>query len=341
MERVHARYPFLRDAKAAVEDADVDLMAVIESEPSPILQRAVERVRGAIDDGRVPDPSPDSEVELLSYPVARILVSLVDNPVLTNRYALAEARRAFDLLGDELRSDSLLRSSRATRLSEGELLEEFDLADRVRPTEDGYEVAVTAYLMLTTELREHRWRLVNRGLSDGMVPIRREALETLMQEAIRLRVADGLPLDVPEPIADGLSDYVGEIQASLADVRIPTDIDRIEPDAFPTCMRRLYDQMRTGEDLSHTERFTLVSFFCAIGGTADDIIKICEITQPSERERVRYQVEHVHGETRSTAYPPPTCETLASLGMCDLHEACTQYGHPLATYEANLVADQS
>lgn len=336
MDRLYARYPFLRDAKAAVAQADVDLMEVIEANRSPILARGVERVQGAIDDGRVPDPRPNTEVELFSYPVARILVSLVDNPVLTDRYALAEARRAFDLLGEELHRDHALRSTRTTRLSEAELLEEFDLADRISPTEEGYDVDVTAYLRLTTELREASWRLVNRGLANGTVPIRRDALETLMQEAIRLRIAEDLPLDVPEPIKEGLADHVASIEATLANVSIPTNVDQVEPEAFPSCMSTLYDRFRTDGELTHLERFTLITFLCTIGATVEDIIERCEIAQPSERQRIQYQVEHLHGQTRSTAYPPPSCDTLADIGMCARDEDCRRHGHPIATYVANL-----
>lgn len=335
MDRLHARYPFFRAAKAAVERADIDLAEVITEERSPILRRAVERIDGAIEDGRVPDPTPDARVELLSYPVARVLVSLIDNPVLTERYALAEARRAFDLLSEEFDPGPNLRSTDIDRLTLSEVLEEFDLEDRIDAQTEGYDIHVTAYLLLTTELKGANWRLVNRALADGTVPVSRGELEALLQEAIRLRVADGLPLDVPEPIADGLEREVSRIQASLADVHIPTDVDVVDPEAFPPCMAALYDRARAGQSLTTVERFTLVSFLCSIGASAADVIEMFAPETPSEEQGFTYQVEHVHGATRSTAYPPPSCEVLGDYGICD-GESCRETGHPVATYARNL-----
>lgn len=334
MDRLHARYPFLQDAKAAVERADIDLADLITDERSPILRRGVERVDEAIHDGRVADPIPDSRVELLSYPIARVLISLVDNPVLTERYALAEARRAFALLESELDPGPSLRSTDRDRMTLAALLDEFDLGDRVDPQPEGYDVAVTAYLSLTTELRRSSWRLVNRGLGNGVVPVSRGELETLIQEAIRLRVADGLPLNVPETIADGLSSDVQRIQASLADVSIPSDIDVLEPAAFPNCVGALYERAKDGENLDELEQFVLVSFLCMIGASEEDIKRICSAVPTEE---LHYQIEHLHGSTRSTAYPPPSCETLASYGVCD-GDVCRDTGHSVATYARNLDA---
>lgn len=339
MDRVHARFPFLRDAKAAVEHADIDLESMIADERSTVLDRAVARVEGAISEGRVPDPSADVRVELLSYPVARILVSLVDDPVLTDRYALAEARRAFELLASEFGSEPPLRSRQAEGLTMEELLSEFDLANRIAEHEHGYEIDVTAFLSLSSELRGPSWRLVNQPLADGTVPIDRGSVETLIQEAIRLRVADDLPLDVPESIATGLGDEVRAIRTTIANISIPNDIDVIAPDAFPPCIQSIYDRAMT-EELSDPERFTLVSFLSHIGASEEDLIAIFEPADARGEQLIRYQFEHVHGETRSTAYPPPSCDTLEAMGICDGADVCRTHGHPLAAYEHRLAALQ-
>ncbi len=336
MDSRHARYPFLDDAKSAVDRADIDPVELVHEESSPVLDRALERVQSAIRDGRVSDPVSSTRVEVLSYPIARILVSLVENPVLSDRYALAEARRAFDFLEGELDPGPELRSVDREPLTREDLLEEFGLAERVREVDGGYAMGVTAYLKLSTELRGAEWRLVNRALADGEVPIREPELRSLLREAIRLRVADGLPLDVPEPIASALAEQVRAIQTSLASVSIPTDIDRVEPELFPTCMAELHERAQRGEDLDATERFVLVAFLCAIGADDDRVADLLGADRPSERERVAYQVERLHGETRSTAYPPPGCETLSTMGLCPYDEACQEHGHPIETYAERL-----
>ena len=77
MEPRHARYPFLEGAREAVRAADVDLAEIATAGRGPVLTRALERVRNAIDHGVVGDPHPTLRVELLSYPLARVLVSVV------------------------------------------------------------------------------------------------------------------------------------------------------------------------------------------------------------------------------------------------------------------------
>lgn len=343
MDRLHARYPFLASARAAVEHADVELAAVIEAERSPIVERAVERIEGAIHDGRVPDPIATVRVELLSYPVARVLVSLVDDPVLTDRYALAEARRAFALLADEVEDRPRLRSTENERLTRADLLEEFDLADRVAGNGETYELDVTAYLSLSGELRGREWRLVGRGLADGSVPVSGTELDRLVREAIRLRVAADLPLDVPEEVSAGLADRVAEIRATTADLALPGDVDAVEPAAFPTCIAEPYERMRGGEDVSPVARFTVVSFLACIGAAPEELIEAFGAPSASDEQLLRYQHDHLHGETRSTAYPPPSCATLETYGICQQDGACAEAGHPLVAYADRLRAagDQS
>lgn len=337
MEPRYARYPFLGDARAAVEDADIDLADLVLAERSPVVDRAVERVEGAVAAGRVPDPIGDARVELLSYPVARVLVSLVDEPVLTDRYALAEARRAYDLLQEELDADETLRSASADRITRDELLADFGLEEAVAADGEHFELAVTAYLALSTDLYGDEWRLVTRGLADGRLPVTRRELDELLREAIRDRVADGLPLRVPDRIAAALGPEVDTIERSLADVRVPTDVDTVVPGLFPPCLSALIDRLRGGESLSDFEQFAAVSFLATIGLDEEEMVEFLEADSSAREQLVRYQTKHVHGDTRSTAYPPPSCATMQAAGACvDAPDRCDDDRHAVAAYARRL-----
>lgn len=337
MEPLYARYPFLTDARAAVEAADIDLAKLVRADRSPEVARAVERIEGAVSGGRVPDPIGDARVELLSYPIARVLVSLVDEPVLTDRYALAEARRAFDLLAGDLHEPDTLRSGSSRRLTLEDLLRDFGLGDAVDERDSGYDLAVTAFLGLSADLRDTSWRLVNRSLADGMVPVTRPELETLLREAIRDRVADGLPLHVPDPIASVLDDEVRAIEESLADVTVPQDVNAVIPELFPPCMERHLARLRDDEPVQELERFAAVSFLTAIGMDEDEVVTFLDADDAPSEQLVRYQVRHVHGATRSTAYPPPSCATMQGAGACvDSPDRCESDGHALAAYARRL-----
>lgn len=333
MDRLHARFPFLDDARRAVTEANVDLETVVSGDQRPVVDHAIARIEGAIEQGRVPDPIVDTRVEVLSYPVARILISIVDEPVLTDRYALAEARRARELFAADRRGEGSSRTS----VPVDRLLEELDLAVETDAGRHGYLVPVTRFLSLTDELRDPRWDLVQRELAHGVVPVRSVELETLLQEAIRLRILEDLPLTVPDQLREALEGELSHIEELLADVELPEAIDRADPAAFPPCLDALVDRFRAGENLASPVRFTLFSFLAAIGMTAEDIVDLLEPGSENEAEAIRTEVRAIHGGHEATAYPPPSCETVSSLGGCSAYPTgCDPYDHPLVAYAAEL-----
>jgi len=337
MRPLHARYPFLSSARDAVAAADVDLAAVVESD-DPAVDRARDRVVGAVEDGTVGAAHRDARTELVSYPIARVLVSLVDQPALTRRYATAEAAAAHDRFTDDLAADAPeLQSVESSSLSLDDLLAEFEMAADVRETPDGFAVDVVTYLQHAAALRGDEWRLVNRDLSAGRVPVARTELFRLLQQAVQGRVEAGLPLSVPEAIADPLGDEVAEIEAVLDELDLTREIDTVVPELFPPCMQALLDQIQQGEHLEHHSRFAITSFLTSIGLTTDEIVELYSINPGFGEEMTRYQTDHIRGDSGPTDYTPPSCATMQSYGDCvNKDDLCDAISHPLSYYEVKL-----
>lgn len=336
MDPLLARYPFLAAAREAVADAEVDLAEVVRQEPA-VVDRAVERVRLAIEAGEIGEGAREARVELLSYPVARVLVSIVDEHIALKKYAAAEARTAHERFSEELASDQELKSVRDDRLTLERLLGEFDLTSDVHETNDGYTMDVPAYLLLSAGIRGDEWRLVNRPLSAGRVPISASELHRLLEAAVEDRVAGGLPLTVPPAIADPLAEAVSEVEGVLADLDLTRDIDAVVPELFPPCMQHLLQQVRDGEHLEHHSRFAITSFLTTIGLSTDEIIEIYSVNPGFGEEVTRYQTDHIRGDTSPTEYTPPSCATMKSYGDCHNPDAlCEHISHPLSYYEAKL-----
>lgn len=334
MEARLARYPFLDAARDAVRTADVDLATVVEGN-GPVVDRALSRVTTAIDEGRVGPPTRSARTELLSYPVARVIVSLADEPGLRQRYARAEARTAYDRFTDDLADAPALRSVDRDGIELDVLLSEFELSDAVqqRETDEGevVHVDVGRYLALADGLDGERWRLVNRALSDGSVALSREEFFELLREAIRHRVADGLPLSVPDEIATALEHEVERVRERLADVSIPSP-NAVAPDRYPPCVQALQERAADGGPMAPHSRFALVSFLASIGVEDEAIVA----SFSEDAEAVREQVAHLRsGE--SAAYPPPSCATMQAYGDCVNRDAlCETIPHPLVYYEQRL-----
>jgi DNA primase large subunit len=341
MNALHARYPFLQGARDAVQEAGVDLADLVARDER-VVERAVERVTLAIEETTVGEPHRDDRVELLSYPVARVLVSLVDEHVLTRRYAHAEAGTAYERFTAEFADDTELKSVQRERLSLRRLAVEFDLAAHVQPEGEWdaatrFSVAVPTYLLLSSGIRGDDWRLVNRRLDDGRVPVSRDELYRLLQQAVTERVEEGLPLSVPDAVADPLADRVEELRETLAELDLTRDIDTVVPELFPPCMKHLLDQIQKGEHLEHHSRFAITSFLTTIGLTTDEIVDIYRVNPGFGEEMTRYQTDHIRGDTSPEQYTPPACATMKSYGDCvNMDDLCDAISHPLSYYEAKL-----
>lgn len=371
MNQRHARYPFFEAARDAVRQADVALPELVAADATAV-DRGRERVERALLEGTVTPAEPgrwEPRDELLSYPIARVLVSLIDSPAAVEKYAGAEAATAGERLREDLAAgDDGLRSTTNSRISLSAFLREFDLDADVAPEPRDadasaagtgvatppiggqsdavaearwFRIAVTTYLELKGDWGAH-WRLVNRELADGAVRVEREELFRLLRGAVRQRVAGGLPFDVTagrggDEIADALAPAVADLRELLNERGDIGAIDRVVPQLFPPCMTRLLERARRGADLTAYESFSLMAFLTAIGMTADEIVAFCRSTSLDE-EGIRYQTEYLRDDG-GAQYPPPSCETLHEYGLCDNEDDHWEVaGHPLVYYQRRLAA---
>ncbi|WP_321167806.1 DNA primase large subunit PriL [Halonotius terrestris] len=351
-----ARYPFLAAARAAVTEAGVDLAELVATD-EPAVDRGRERVERALLAGRVDSETPDQwrvEDELLSYPIARILVSLLDSPAAVEKYAAAEAKTAIERLQDDLENaGDELRSTPSAGIDRETLITELGLEGSIRPEREGatttgdatagdepawFHVGVGTYLELASGARGDGWRLVNRELSDGAVRVEREELFRLLRTAIRRRVAEGLPFDglnEDEGIAAELEAELTDLRRLLSERTRVGEIDFVARELFPPCIENLLQKAEDGIELEGFEQFTLMAFLTGIGMDADEIVAFCAASS-LEPEGIRYQTEYLKAD-RGTQYPPPSCETLSAYGICHNEDDHWKVaGHPLEYYQQQL-----
>jgi DNA primase large subunit len=320
-----AYFPFVNAAAKYVEALDFKLNELFSERAfEQVRERGKRRVLEAIGDGITRNASPDrvsAEKELLSYPVARILVSCINDGYLIKRYALSEAKSAFEKV-KELREDGLK-----------ELALDFNI-DAVFD-EKWVIIHFTDYIRYANVIHEPKWKLVNRNIDHGRVSLTREDFSRIMEEAIRKRIESGLPLAVPPEICASLGQYLEEIRNALTTRKSEFSIEEfkeIMPDCFPPCMVHAISNGRAGVNLAHSMRFALVSFLLNIGMNVEGIIELFKVSPDFDEERTRYQVNHIHGAT-GTTYTSPSCATMITYGNCYGKEAlCERISHPLSYY---------
>jgi DNA primase large subunit len=330
MEEYLALFPYTSAAARYVESSSKtfeSLLSVGEFSKS-VLNRSVERVTRAISgDMHVSsDGYDDYEVEIFSYVMARAFVSCINETLLFQRYANAEAQDAYNNLrhADERSQDGFLLS----------LLDDFGMPASIK--KNAFELYFSDFIRYTGRLRGPQWRLVNL-LYRGRVTLAKGEIIQILAEAVRLKVLSGLPLKLSARMCEELSPYTSPLKHALSQVLLrQEDSGPVVLEACPPCIKALLMQVKAGKNLSHPARFALTSFLANIGMKADEIVLIYQMSPDFDYELTRYQVEHIKGSSGKD-YTPPGCSTMETYGNCvESDDLCRRISHPLSYYRLRI-----
>lgn len=332
METLHlAKYPFLRDASEHVKDCGVTLEDLLGHDAfRQARTRGKARVVDALEDGVVHFRPMGSEAEqleeILSYPMARMYVSCVNDKFLTKRYALAEGVAMYERLEKE----------------ELDVVEDvaFQLGVALNMDKASPRMHFTDYLKFTSRMRSKDWKLVNTEVKEGFVVLSQVKLARVLQQALQDRIETELPLPVNEPIVQVLGADLKELKERTAvkrDQFKAEDFGKVSVENFPPCMKHLIGMAQAGENMPHSGRFSLTAFLHHVGLSPEDILALFAVSPDFDQSKTKYQVDHITGETSGTEYTPPECSTMKSYGICfEADELCKHpqayVKHPLTYY---------
>ena len=307
-----AEYPFLPGAEALLGELAVSVRTLF-SDSAFATARALGRARilAAVDDPRGARDleelaRADPSVRLLSFLFARLVLSAAPSPASLRRWAVAEAKRNHGrLVGVPV--EELSEVARRLRFS-------------FTATPEGIGVPLVDYLRLSVPIREAEFRLPRQALRRGTVTVRPARAARLLQEAIRLRLAEPLPL--ADDVVNEVREREAELLAELGR-RMPAPVARAElrggplrPELFPPCIRKMQRTLQKGENLSHSGRFCLAAFLHRVGADFETIVDAYRGAPDFDESVTRYQVEHITARDGGRGYEPPECETLRSHGLC-------------------------
>jgi len=325
--RTLARYPFLKEASERVRSEQVGLEDLLTARPYE-RARAVgfDRAMAALERGGIPDRAVLDEAtalnELLSYPIARMLVSAVADTYLVRRYAIAEAKLAHARLLEE----------------EGPFLQAVggELGLTLVPEDGRFRLHFTDFLRFTNTMREKEWKLINQRVGGGFVLLPREKSVRVVQNAVQRKIDGELPLDVNDLILDALADEVSEIKKVLREKHQKwraEDVGSARITRFPPCMYNLLAAIQNHENVAHMGRFAIVTFLHHIGLSSEEIFRVFGDVPDFAADVTKYQIGHITGETSATEYSTPECATMKSYGLCPGPDAlCLTIRHPLSYY---------
>jgi len=325
-----AYYPFISEASIYVENLGISLNSLLNSRAYRAARvRGIERVKESLE-GEIKRSPVSEEVqvlsELLSYPFARMLVACVDDQLFTRRYALAEAKAAYNLLKNE-NTDFLLKFG-----------EDFGISTYFRDSR--FCLHFTAYIHFSSALKDPAWKLTNRQFRDGEVKITKEEFVRLLEEAVRERIEQSFPIpEIPSEVSSFCAPYVAEIKDQFEIQKKKfgaTDFGAVEPELFPPCISHALANVQGGINLAHSMRFAMTSFLLNVGMSVDEILNLFNISPDFNAELTLYQIEHIAGAT-GNVYKPPACDTMRTYGNCiGKDRLCEKINHPLGYYERKI-----
>jgi DNA primase large subunit len=326
-----AKFPFTSEASSYVRSRNIDPLELTRPELTPILERAMDRIREGVFQGRISADLTQEDVDILAYPTALMLISSVGDDRTRRRYALAEAKRAYELLRYET-PEKLLQIATASFGWDAKLVER-----SVGDTHFEFALQFTVYIRNAARIHDLKWKLVNRVLTEGYVLLPREDFARLLEEEVQSRVLErtaDTTVELPTELAKRVDPLRSMLKARSQHLAADEMPHAVMASAMPPCMKNLLSLLQTSKHISHMGRFAMAAFLLNIGTSEDDLLKMFKAFSDFDERIARYQVEHIAGKRGSRRkYTAPNCATMRTHGVCvNPDELCGTITHPLTYY---------
>ena len=332
----------MKEAAEHVRELGLDIDELESDFFVPFLERAEKRIRDALLDvsayaqTQPRDEPKEYEFEIFSFPIAVLLVVGTEESFIKSRYALAEAKRASALLMNE-EKEKLLEVAKNFGW-DARLVNDSSLQPYV------FAVRFPVFLKNVTSsavVHDNIWKLVNHLLIDGEVYLEKREVSRLLEEEVRRYVEKRLDTNI-KSLPSAVMTRVNRLKQMAAEkqqqIRLEELPERVVMEAFPSCIKGLYDVASAGRPASHLGRFTLTSFLLSVGMSTEDVFKFFRSVSDFNERMTRYQIEHIAGTKGSgTKYTPPNCATLRTHGIClSTEPECRGAVNPLVCYKRKL-----
>jgi len=326
-----AKYPFLQDTRQFIKENGPSIDELLYNPP---YERAriigIERLDNALKHRDVGSRSLASEsdciMEILSYPLARMVAVCIGDPYFKKRYALGEASHMYKQLLNE--STSFLLS----------IAKELDVTVQYNTEKNTIKIFFKNYLR-NAPTRYKEWKIVNRGIRNGFLSVSHKDLARILLESLRKRINKELVTrKCDSNVYDLFSSDIKRFQYTLATQQKKmeaTPVGKISVEKLPPCMTEVLAAIQSGENVPHMGRFSLVAFLSSLKLSTAEILKLFSTAPDYQEDKTKYQVEHITGASSSTEYKCPGCEKMRTYGICPvdkMDDLCKKIRHPLSYY---------
>lgn len=307
------KYPFLPQAKQHIAPLGLDVKDLAKLER--ICSRAKERIKTSFDLKLHLnlEASHDCQTEIAAFPLAVFYVGGSGENRLIERFALHEAAQINTYLDGERLEEVIFEIAKA-----------FGWDVDFKPETHTYSLHFAKYLQMGSKGRlfhDPKWKLVNRRFEGGQVYLNPLELRRLLQEEVKKYIEDRAKQELGK-IEPDIQKDIDELKAEFLEKRPQlAEFDLVvyaKEAEYPPCIGELLRRASTAKHLSHTERFTLVTYLLHQGVSVDSVVGIFSGVPDFNEDKTRYQVEHLAGKTggRTEPYITYNCATLQTHGVC-------------------------
>jgi len=329
----YAKYPWLDSLRDFVEKMGIEFNEEVLREHEKEIDEAVEMISHLIRGRyRELDETPSDFFrrpveEFYKQVFMRILISLIDDRYLREKYAVFIQKRTekFLMEEDEDAIFSMAKDEIGWNVSKVDLV----IGGKVYK----FSINFKDYLEGSSGINDRFWSLSSRILRRGSVFLnKRELVRLISQKAKNIvrEFASKKLEEAPYFLRMKIIPLRRMLLSSKKELKIG---GKLIPKLLPPCIRNLLEMLRNGENIPHFGRFTLTSFLVNIGMGVEEILEIISNSPDFDERIARYQIEHIAGLRGSgTKYKTPNCETLKKLGFCSPDEKCKNIKSPIVYY---------
>ncbi len=306
--KVIARYPFLRDGLHIYGDLKIDDIFT-GNEFSEARENAVKMIERSLGEERNIYFS-NPKMEILSFYITKLILSALDDPIITMRFATYMRDRIEESIKKEKDNALILDLARSLNV-DAYFENEF------------FKISIFDYISFIGKLGE-KYRLFYQRVERGYVKFHsikdRERIAKILREAFVKKFREDVErIDPPEIVYSALGDEIERIE-KIKEEKIPENFERnfgeINMAAFPPCIKDIMKSLEKGMNISHNARFSLVTFLFNIGMPREKILEIFKMVPDYNEKLTEYQVLHITGEKGKTVYSMPKCQTMELYSLC-------------------------
>lgn len=316
-----ARYPFSNTAKrivkvtnpaidellgkrfGIVELAKRNLIAVLKRKPYPA---SIDIANAEI-----------LQSHILAFPLAKIMVSFLDNPKYYDYFAKAVRDSTFAMLQNTSDFSELIALANDLKLK-------FEIDEGL------FKIGVLEFLSIP--IKNDTLKLANQDVVSGSVFLNKHRFAIFLAEKAAHYVLTSLPVDVaelPKQFKNLAFEALNESSALLK----RSISGKANLSYLPPCIETIYADLIAGKNVSHIARFVLATFLNAINMPEEKIVEAFSRAPNYSEKITRYQVSRIVHGSAGKRYKPASCNKMRSYGLC---VAECRVKHPLQYYRRQL-----